>query len=108
MPICKDCEIRLYRCSDVPMALANDNMWGYISSIITQYQVRWIEMAAVLPYWTCMIVYYVEGDRGHLMNEVLKENQHRAAVRGQAFSFIMPWDEIVKSLHQRIRQTCVD
>ena len=79
----------------------------FISSIITQYQVRWIEMAAVLPYWTCMIVYYVEGDRGHLMNEVLKENQHRAAVRGQAFSFIMPWDEIVKSLHQRIRQTCV-
>ena len=54
-----------------------------------------------------MIVYYVEGDRGHLMNEVLKENQHRAAVRGQAFSFIMPWDEIVKSLHQRIRQACV-
>ena len=90
------------------MALANDNMWGYIASIIMRYQVRWIEMAAVLPYWTCMIVYYVEGDRGHLMNEVLKENQHRAAVRGQAFSFIMPWDEIVKSLHQRIRQRCVD
>ena len=37
------------------------------------------------------------------MNEVLKENQHRTAVRGHAFSFIMPWEDIVKSLHQRIK-----
>ena len=103
VPICSECHKLLTKCLDVPMALANDNMWGYISSIIMQYQVRWIEMAAVLPYWTCMIVYYVEADRGHLMNEVLKENQHRSAVRGQAFSFIMPWDEIVKSLHRRIK-----
>ena len=67
------------------MALANDNMWGYICSIIVQYQVRWIEMAAVLPYWTCMIVYYVEGDRGHLMNEILAEKLQRRGVRGLAF-----------------------
>ena len=103
VPICKDCYTRLGRGDDVPMALANDNMWGYISPIIMKYKVRWIEMAAVLPYWTTMIVYYVESDRGHLMNEVLKENQHRTCVRGQAFSYIMPWDEIVKSMHQRVK-----
>ena len=85
------------------MALANDNMWGYVPSIIMQYQVRWIEMTAVMPYWTCMIVYYVEGDHGHLMNEVVKQQQARTAVRGQAFSFIMPWEEIVKSLHHRVK-----
>ena len=85
------------------MALANDNMWGYISPIITQYQVRWIEMAAVLQYWTCMIVYYVEGDQGHLMNEVLKESKSRNAVRGQAFSLIMPLGDVVRSLHQRVK-----
>ena len=50
-----------------------------------------------------MIVYYVEGDYGHLMNEVLKENQHRTSVRGHAYSFIMPWDDIVRSLHQRVK-----
>ena len=85
------------------MASANDNMWGDISSFIVQYQVRWIEMAGVLPYWTCMIVYYVEADRGHLMNEVLKENQPRTAARGQAFTFLMPWEDIVKSLDQRVK-----
>ena len=52
------------------MALANDNMWGYVTDLITRYQVRWIEMAAVLPYWTCMIVYCVEAYRGD-MGEIL-------------------------------------
>ena len=88
---------------DVPMALSNDNMWGYIADIVTKYQVRWIEMAAVLPYWTCMIVYYVESDKGHLMTEVLKDAQHRTAVRGHAFTFIMPWEQIIQSLHQRVK-----
>ena len=53
----------------IPMALANDNLWGYTSDIIAKYKVRWIEMAAVLPMWTSMIVYYVEGHEGHTMHE---------------------------------------
>ena len=85
------------------MALSNDNMWGYVTDIAMKYQVRWIEMAVVLPYRTCMIVHYVEGDHGHLMNEVVKQQQARTAVRGQALSFIMPWEEIVKSLHRRVK-----
>ena len=59
-PVCYDCYGYLNRSKDVPMALANDNMWGYATDLITRYQVRWIEMAAVLPYWTTMIVYYVK------------------------------------------------
>ena len=50
-----------------------------------------------------MIVYYVEGDRGHLMNEVVKEQRHRTAVRGHAFSFVMPWEQIVRSIHQKVK-----
>ena len=37
------------------------------------------------------------------MTEVLQEARHRTAVRGSAYSFLMPWDEIVKSLQQRIK-----
>ena len=55
----------------MPMALSNDNFWGYTTDIITRFQVRWIEAAIVTPCWTNMLVYYVEGDRGHLMNEQL-------------------------------------
>ena len=76
---------------------------GYISAAIIRYKVRWIEMAAVLPYWTCMLVYYVEADKGHLMNEVLKNQQYRTAVRGHVFAFMMPWEQVVRSLHQRVK-----
>ena len=39
VPICSDCYRRVNRSKDAPMALANDNMWGYIASVIMQYQV---------------------------------------------------------------------
>ena len=103
VPISTDCFRYLQSGKDVPMALANENMWGYVASIVTQYQVQWIEMAAVLPYGTCIIVCYVEGDRGHLMNEIHKENQHSTAVHGHALSFTMPWEDLVKSLRQRVK-----
>ena len=103
VPICKECWFVLRREKNVPMALANDNHWGYVVALIKRYKVRWIEMAAVLPYWTCMIVYYVEGDYGHLMNEEVQGTRQRTAVRGQAFSFLMPWEQIVKGLTQRVK-----
>ena len=67
--VCSSCawHLQITR-KGIPMSLCNDNMWGYASGIITAYKVRWIEMAAILPFWTSMIVYYVEGDYGHLMN----------------------------------------
>ena len=87
----------------IPMALANDNMFGYTSSLLVKYKVRWIEMAAVLPIWTSMIVYYVEGDYGHLMNETTHRPRWRTAVHGHCFSFIMPWETICKDLAHKLK-----
>ena len=47
----------------------NDFHWGYTTDIDTRYKVRWIETAIVSPCWTSMMVYYVEEDRGHFLNE---------------------------------------
>ena len=79
MQICEDCNVPLcFQCrecivhgrrKDIPMALCNDNFWGYASEIIYKYQVRWLEAALVQPVWTTMLVCYVEGDKGLLMNE---------------------------------------
>ena len=80
------------------MALCNDNLGGYSSPILNTYKVRWIEMAAVLPCWTCMIVYYLEGDYGHLMTEHVGKQRYRTAVRGHCYSFIMPWEDILDDL----------
>ena len=37
------------------------------------------------------------------MNEVLKDAQHRTALRGHALTFIMPWEHVIKSLHQGVK-----
>ena len=82
------------------MALCNDNLWGYTCNIIYKYQVRWIEAAIVSPCWTNLVVYYIEGDYGHLMNEELGQPRFRTAVRGSPISFHMPWEDILKDLQK--------
>ena len=51
-----------------------------------------------------MIVYYVEEDFGHLMTEEMNKPRWRRNVRGHCFSFIMPWETILKDLTSRIQQ----
>ena len=82
----------------IPMALGHDNYWGFSTDLIVRYRVRWIEMAAVLPMWTHMIVYYVEGHEGHMMNEAVGQQSWRPSVPGQCFSSVMPWTEMVREL----------
>ena len=107
IPICRDCRITMtsgVSACAVPMALANDNWYDYAPAIIYQWKVRFIEAAAAAPVWTTMIVYYVEEDHGHLMTETLQQPQYRTAARGNAFSYFMPWEDILKSL----RNVCAD
>ena len=82
----------------VPKALCNDNFWSYTTEIIVKYKVRWIEAAIVSPVWTSVFVYYVEGDLGHLMNEVVGQQRNRTVVRGGCMSFQMPWEAILEEL----------
>ena len=86
------------------MVLCNDNFWSYTTDILTKYKVRWIEMAIVSPCWTSMLVYYVEEDRGHLMNEEVCQQKVRTVVRGTGCSFAMPWEDILEDL----KNNCMD
>ena len=80
------------------MALANDNFWGYTTDIIQRYRVRWIEAAIVSPCWTNLVVFYVEGDFGHLMSEQVGRQLFRTRVRGGCC--------VVLSLRRRQPRTC--
>ena len=88
----------------VPEALANDNFWGYVTDILYKYRVRWIEAAAACPIFTALICYYVEGDRGHLLNAEQHRPQRAYAVRGNAYSFHMPWENIAHRLGQVLEE----
>ena len=96
---CAACVVR-QRYADIPMVLCNDNFWGYTTELIFRYKVRWLEAAIVSPVWTSMMVCYVEGDSGHLMNEDLQQQQFRTRVRGTAHSVHMPWEDIVEELRR--------
>ena len=102
IPLCRKCTTEAWGGGRsqhlITMALANDNFFGYTSDIIPKYKVRWIEAAIVSPCWTNMIVYYVEGDHGHLMNEDVGEQKARVVVRGSCASYQMPWENILEEL----------
>ena len=61
-------------------------------------QVTYLEAAIVQPYWTSLLVCYVEGDSGHLLGEDAQQQKWRTRVRGTAHSFQMPWEDIVAEL----------
>ena len=113
--LCGDCRIPLCkRCWSlgwssrynhrIPMALANDNFIGYATELLAKYKVRWLEAAIVSPCWTSMIIYYVEGDHGHLLNEDMGQQKCRTVVRGSCASYWMPWEDILESL----KRNCSD
>jgi hypothetical protein len=80
------------------MAIANDNFHGYTSDLLTRWKVRWIEAAVAMPFWTVMLVYYVEGDKGHLMEEETMDQKRRTGARGNIVSYQLPWEAILGQL----------
>jgi hypothetical protein len=108
--VCKDCLVPVCaECYDSichaplyasPMALANDNIIGYTFKTILQYKVKWIEAAAAQPAWTTLMCFYIEGDKGHLLEETVFESSFMTAVRGNVFSYHMPWEKILHSLER--------
>ena len=78
------------------MAVANDNYYGYIASLLVTQQVTWLECAAASLFWSTILVYYFEKPYGHLMLEGMEGAQARTEFRGSLFSFSMPWQDIEK------------
>ena len=107
IPLCHKCKLQIcyypYK-GNIPMALANDNFWGYSNDIIWKYKVRWIEAAIASPCWTSLIVYYVEGDQGHLYTDEFGKQQFRSMIRGYPVSYHLPWEDILADL----KKNCQD
>ena len=78
------------------MSLSNDHYYGYVDRFLVANQVTWLECAASSVCWSTMLVYYLEDPFGHLMNEEMGCPQARTQVRGNLFSFNMPWEDVEK------------
>ena len=71
-----------------------------MTDVLYRYKVRWIEDAAACPIFTALICYYVEGDRGHSMNVQQHLPDRGYAVRGNVYSFAMPWEQIIQNMEK--------
>ena len=80
------------------MALANDNWYGYVQDVVAHHGARWIECACASICWTSLITYQLEEPYGHLMNESMQGARSRTAARGNVYSFMMPWEDILVNL----------
>ena len=92
----------------IPVALANDNFFGFALDIVYKYKVRYIECAAASPLFTALMMYYVEGDKGHMLNVRQHKPQRAYACRGNVFSFHMPWEEIAEQLNAVTAEEAVE
>ena len=78
VPLCFKCKLGLDKGftnvggdkqTSIPMALSNDNFYGYAAKLLFTKQIWWLECAASSLVWTTIMVYYLEAPYGHLMLE---------------------------------------
>ena len=53
--------------------------------------------------FTALTVYYIEGtaaDRHHLMGEIIAKPERAYGIRGNLFSFLMPWGKVHADLNR--------
>ena len=85
----------------IPRCLANDNYIGYVHEYIAANKVIWLEATIVCPVFSGLVTYYIEGDasqRCNMMQEVLGKPKRAWAVRGNLFSFLLPWENVMAQL----------
>ena len=109
IPVCHECSGFVVSGQLPPKALTNDNFISYADAFIVREQVTWLEATIACPIFTGMITYYMEeqtrtshaakGNR-HLMTNALAQPTSTVAVRGNVFSFLLPWDSVMKKLSQ--------
>ncbi len=97
LPVCRECFVGVgtfFQQANVPMLLSNDHYYGYVDALLASGQVTWLECACASLCWSTLLVYYLEESYGHLMLESMEGPQSRTQVRGNLFSFSLPWEDV--------------
>ena len=104
VPICHECRGHIISEQHPPKPLTNDNFISYAHSFIVENKVTWLEATIACPIFTGLITYYMEGHSNtpgstkgnrHLMDNPLAKPLSTVAVRGNVFSFLLPWDRVM-------------
>ena len=107
IPICNECYNKAANGKKNPKTLANDNFIGYAHAFLIEHRVTWLEATIAGPVFSGLVTYYIEGDasqRHHLMEATVGQPERAYAVRGNIFFFLLPWENAMKQLSQKIER----
>ena len=105
IPICNDCYRFAGKKAKIPKALANDQFISYAHPFIVKENVTWLEATIAAPVFSGLITYYIEGDqsdRHNLMQVEFGKADKSWGVRGNIFSFLLPWNKVLQQLFEKI------
>ena len=106
MPVCAECDSYLNSRSGMPSmpqaCLPNDLMFFYSDETIVREEVTVLEMICAGPCVTAMMCFTLEArHRGESpFDSVMHMARHRMGARGNATTFPMPWQEIMRALSE--------
>lgn len=101
-PLCRECETCMFdpKLSVPPAGLSNDVLIFYAPSILYKENVTVMEVICASVCITSMIAFTLEkkyrGSRA--LDQDHNANTHRMAARGNATSFPLPWEDLLKQL----------
>ena len=106
IPICDECWALSRSTEKIPKALCNDNFIGYVHEFIVRERVTWLEATIAAPVFSGLVTYYLEGDKsskwGNLMDTAVGKAERSWGVRGNIFSFLLPWEDVLRQLFQKV------
>ena len=77
---------------------------GYVHPFIPAMKVTWLEATIAAPVFSGLVTYYVEGgpsQRRNLMDARLGGAERAWKVRGNLFSFRLPWEHVIRQLRDK-------
>ena len=87
---------------------ANDLMKFYASNSLYENNMTAMEMICSSVCLTSMICFSLEVKHGHLLDTQVHKQDHRVAARGNATTFLMPWQSILSELQKLEEQGSKD
>ena len=105
IPICNECWHKGTTNQKIPRAMTNDNFLGYAHRFLIENKVTWLEATIAAPVFTGLVTYYIEGapkTSYNLMDSTLGKADHSWGVRGNLFSFLLPWEKVLAQLFEKV------
>ncbi len=99
VPLCKLCAQAVDEGSAAPPAatsLANDMMIYYAPSNLYRDRLTVMEMICCSPCITSLLCFSMEIKYGHMLDSEVHMHRHRVGARGNATSFMLPWEALLK------------